>query len=91
MQQQNTVRKNDEGPAGGGLYLAYSRSWTPERQARAAAQLIQRRDQLARRGRRTPAKTDKSVSKLKRSLTAATLCAPLLWAGRALLRWKHTL
>ena len=91
MQQQNAVRNNDSNPARAGLYLVHSQSWTPERSAREAAQLIQRQDQIARRGRRTLAKADEGISKLKRSLIAASLCAPLLWAGHVLLQWKHVL
>jgi len=91
MRPRNTLRNDDNSAVRAGLYLVHSRNWAPERCAREAAQLIQRQDQIARRARRTLAKADEGVSKLRRSLIAATLCAPLLWVGHALLQWKHVL
>jgi hypothetical protein len=91
MQPQNAVRNDNNSAVRTGLFLAHSRNWTPEQCAREAARLIQRQDQIARRELRTLAKADQGISKLRLSLIAATLCAPLVWAGHALLQWKHVL
>jgi hypothetical protein len=103
MQQQNAVRKDGNNPVRTGLFLVHSRNWTAERRAREAAQLAQSqkqsqkqgqeqgREQIVRRGNRTLVQPRKGVSKLKRSLMTVTLCAPLWWAGHALLQWKHLL
>jgi hypothetical protein len=91
MQQQNAVRKDGNNPVRTGLFLVHSRNWTAERRAREAAQLAQNQEQIARRGNRALVQADEGVSRVKRSLVAATLCAPLLWAGHALLQWKHLL
>ena len=85
MQQQNVVRKDDNSPIRGGLYLVHSYDWTPERQARAAAEIIKRQDGLARRERGTPVKAAQGGLEVKWGWIASAFGAPLVWAGLKLM------
>jgi hypothetical protein len=85
MQRQNTVRQDDNSTARGGLYLVYSYDWTPERQAREAAQIIKRQDGLARRERGTSVKAEQGALEVKWGWIAAAFGAPLVWAGLKLM------
>lgn len=69
-----------------GIHLCYSQSWPAEQRVKAVARLAQGGEMIARRGRRNQVET---AGSMKAVLVGAALCAPLVWAGHALLQWKH--